>query len=213
MRLTSWWWAEISRKLLHVSAGVIPLAYLAFDREVMLWLLWGAVVIAVAVEILRHAVPAFAEWFRRVVGFMVRASEWGRICGATYVLVGALLTIWIFPRWVAIAVLFVLCVSDSAASLIGIRYGRSQFLGKSAAGSLAFFLTALAVLTLIFRDALGVAFTGAIVATIAEALPSPRLERFELNDNLMIPLLTGAVLWWLLIYTAPSDVAAALLSQ
>mgnify|MGYP005834745981 CR=1 FL=1 len=211
MRLTSWWWAEISRKLLHVSAAVIPLAYLVLDREVMLWLLWGAVVIAVAVEVLRHAVPAFSERFRRVVGFMIRASEWGRICGATYVLVGALLAIWIFPKWVAIAVLLVLCVSDSAASLIGIRYGRSRFLGKSAAGSLAFFLTALAVLALIFRDALGVAFTGAIVATVAEALPSPRLERFELNDNLMIPLLTGAVLWWLLVATAPSDVAAALL--
>lgn len=213
MRLTSWWWAEISRKLLHVSAAVIPLAYLALDREVMLWLLWGAVVIAVTVEVLRHGVPAFSKWFRRVVGFMVRASEWGRICGATYVLVGALLTVWLFPKMIAVAVLLVLCVSDSAASLIGIRFGRSRFLGKSTAGSLAFFLTAFAILGLIFRDALGVAFTGAIVATVAEALPAARLGRFELNDNVMIPLLTGAALWGLLTLTAPADLVAALLAK
>jgi len=186
---------EISRKLLHLSTCLIPLLYWLIGRQdVMLGLLGVAAVIAVAVELLRHNNPAFGRFFRTTVGFMVREKEWGRVSGATYVLVAALLSVWLFPRNVAIAGLLILSISDSAASLVGLKYGRSQFLGKSLAGSFAFFVTALGILVLALPDSRGIAFVAATVATLAEAIPSLRFGRLELSDNLLIPLCTGAAI-------------------
>ncbi|MCK4343572.1 MAG: hypothetical protein KAY37_17810 [Phycisphaerae bacterium] len=197
MTLAPSWRAEISRKVLHVSSALIPALYAFTEQEFMLWLLAAGVAIAVLVEIFRHTNSRFRAFFKLCVGFMVRRSEWSRISGATYVLVAALLSIWLFPMPIAIAVLFILSISDSAASLIGLRYGRNRFLGKSVAGSSAFFVTAFGILWIALPGSAGIAFAGALVATFAEALPAWRLERFELNDNLTIPLLTGVTVWLL----------------
>jgi len=125
---------------------------------------------------------------------MVRTTEWTRVTGATYVMLGALLSIWLFPKPIAIAVLFIQVVSDTAASLVGLRYGRTRFLGKSIAGSSAFFLTAFVILALLWPETKEINLVGAAVATVAEAVPALRFGRYELNDNLVVPLLTGIVL-------------------
>lgn len=204
--------AEISRKVLHLTSATTPIVYLFVERGIMLWLLGACVVIALTIELLRHSSAAFGELFKRRVGFMVRAVEWGRLCGATYVLVGGLLAVWLFPyKPVAIAALFVQSISDSAASLIGLRFGRSRFLGKSLAGSLAFFITALVILWVALPGA-GIAFAAALVATLVEALPAPKLGPVELNDNLTIPLLTGATVWLLQTSPGPAQLAALLRS-
>jgi dolichol kinase len=195
--MTPWYRAEVTRKVLHVTSATIPLAYLLLNRDLMLGLLAALCVFSVVVEAARHASPAIQRLFSRTVGFMVRDSEWGRLTGSTYVLLGGLLTVWLFPKRVAVAVLLVQSISDAAASLIGINYGRSRFLGKSFAGSSAFFITALAILLLAFTDYKGAALLTALVATLIEALPSLKLGRFELNDNLMVPLGAGALICWL----------------
>ncbi len=195
MALPSSYRAEISRKVLHLVSAITPLVYVFVDRGTMLWLLIPCVLVALAVEVLRHVSARFEAVFRGWVGFMVRAAEWRRITGATYVVVGALLTVAVFPRPIAIAVLLIQVVSDTAASLVGLRFGRTRFLGKSLAGSGAFFVTALLILCAAWPAPKEVQLLGAFVATLAEALPAVRLGRFELNDNLTIPLSTGTVLW------------------
>jgi dolichol kinase len=192
--MTPWYRAEVTRKVLHITSATIPLAYLLLDRELMLGLLAGLCVFSVVVEAARQAWPAFQKLFMRTVGFMVRNNEWDRLTGSTYVLLGGLLAVWLFPKRVAVPVLLVQSISDAAASLIGINYGRSKFLGKSFAGSSAFFITALAILLVAFPDYRGVALLAALVATLIEALPSLKLGRFELNDNLMVPLGAGALI-------------------
>ncbi len=190
--------AEVSRKVLHLTSAAIPAVYLLVDRPLMLRLLVPCVLIAVVVETLRFASPRFATLFRTTVGFMVRAVEWQRLTGATYVLVASIISVYLFPKPVAIAALFVMSVSDSAASLMGITFGRTRFLGKSLAGSGAFFVTAVVILWLHWPDATGVGLLVAVVATLAEAIPTVKLGPVELNDNLTVPLLTGAALLVLL---------------
>jgi dolichol kinase len=186
---------EFSRKILHISSGTIALIYwLIASRDGMLTLLAIGVGIAVLVEVLRHAMPGFHRLFRAGVGFMVRDQEWGRVCGATYVLIAAWLSVWLFPAPIAQAVILILAFADSAASLVGLRYGRTQFLGKSLAGSLAFYFSAAIILWIALPDAHGIALLAAAVGTLAEALPALRLGRLELSDNLMIPLATGGAI-------------------
>jgi dolichol kinase len=189
--------AEISRKVLHLAAALTPLVYLFIGRSTMLCLLGPCMALAVLIEVARHVSARFETLFQRWLGFMVRATERGRVTGATYVMVGALLSIWLFPKPIAIAVLLIQVISDTAASLVGLRFGRTRFLGKSLAGSGAFFLTAVAILWIAWPASKGIGLLAALIATIAEALPSLRFGRFELNDNLTVPLLTGAALWLL----------------
>ncbi len=206
---------ELSRKVFHLSSAGIAIAYLLFDRAFMLWGLAICLGIAVVVETLRYLHPGFRALFSRTVGFMVREAEWGRLTGSTYVLLGALLAVALFPsKNVVIGVLLVLSVSDSAASLIGMRFGRIRFLGKSLEGSLAFLVTAAVILGLALPATPVVALIAAVVATVVEALPSLKLGRVELNDNVMVPLLTGAVIYgtcWLVRTTGTTEQVAALL--
>ncbi len=210
MPMAPWYRAEISRKVLHVSSVLIPLIYVFVQRGLMLWLLTAGLAIAAVVEVLRYAHPGFRTLFRDQLGFMVRSVEWHRLTGSTYVLLGALLAVALFPKPIAIVVLIILSISDSAASLVGLNFGRTRFLGKSLAGSLAFFFTALAILWPAEPISHGVAFLAAAVATLAEALPALKLGPVELNDNLLVPLSTGFVIWILTQHTAAPEIAAAL---
>ena len=186
--------AESSRKVLHLCTALIPTAYIFLSQTLMLALLSVGVTIAIIIEILRHSNVRFEALFRRRVGFMVRRREWGRVCGSTYVLVGALLSVVLFEKSVAVAVLLILTVSDTAASLVGLRFGRTRLVGKSLEGSLAFFVTALAILFLTLHGPFLLLAVAALIATITEALPALRFGRLELNDNLLIPLVTGGSL-------------------
>ncbi len=195
MPLPVGWRAEISRKVLHLSTALIAVIYWFTPRPLMLALLLACVAIATTVEVARRQHAGFHQFFRTSVGFMVRAAEWHRISGATYVLLGSLLAILLFPKNHAIAGILVLAIADTAASLIGLRFGRTRFLGKSLAGSTACFVTATAVLVLTAPVSPAVAFLGGLVAALAEAAPSPRFSIFELNDNVTIPVLTAATTW------------------
>jgi dolichol kinase len=189
---------EFSRKVLHLTAAATPIVYMFVSRQTALCVLVPCFAIAVLIEIFRLVSPRFATLFRRTVGFMVRTTEWTRVTGATYVLLGALLSVWLFAKPIAVAVLFIQVISDTAASLLGLRYGRTRFLGKSVVGSGAFFLTALAILWLSWPAKREIDLIAAAVATLAEAVPALRFGRYELNDNLVVPLLTGLVLSLLL---------------
>jgi dolichol kinase len=188
---------EIGRKLIHFSSALIPLHYLFLSRAWMLLLLGGCLALMLALELLRATRPAVRAQFEYWLGFMLRPAERGALTGATWVFLAAFLAIALFRADVAIAVLLILSISDSLAALIGRRFGRQQFLGKSLAGSSAFFLSALLLTGLTLPAWPGVAFMGAAVATVIEALDL-RIGPLQLNDNLAIPLVTGIVLMLLL---------------
>lgn len=211
MTVAPWYRAEISRKVLHLCSATTPIVYMFLDQHTMLVLLTPFTVVAVVIELCRHFSPSFHALFRRYVGFMVRSAEWDRVTGATYVMIGALLTVWLFPRDVAIAVMLIQTISDAAAALVGLRYGRSRFMGKSLPGSLAFFVTAVAILWVALPESKGVGFVSALAATVAEALPVLRWGRLELNDNLSVPLLTGLVIRLLDTDSAVAQITGAVL--
>jgi dolichol kinase len=80
------------------------------------------------------------------------------------------------------------------AALIGKRYGKPRFFGKSIEGSLAFFISGVIVVLLTPKFAHEPAeyIIGAIavlVGTIVEAVP------VGTDDNLAIPIATGGSMW------------------
>jgi dolichol kinase len=186
--------AEVGRKSIHLASALIPALYLILPHDWTVGLLGLALAIMIVIEGLRAVHPPFREFFEKWCGFMLRTAERQRLTGSTFVLVAALAAVLLFRKEIAIAVLFILSISDSLAAVVGRKFGGPRFVGnKSLGGSLAFFASALLIAMLCLPQRPVAALVGAAVATVVEAVPL-RFGRLEIDDNLTVPLVAGAVM-------------------
>jgi dolichol kinase len=194
------YWDEINRKSIHLGSSVFSLLYWFTDKPIMLRVMIPLVTFSILVETLRQYVPAVQASVQRWLGKILRVEEKKLFTGATYVAIGVLLCVLMFPeslKKMAIAVMLFLSISDALASLVGIKFGRARFLGKSLAGSAAFLLSAVAIATLVLWGESAswrvIGLVGAVVATVTEAITF-RWGEFKLDDNFSIPLVSGGVM-------------------
>ncbi|HMA62236.1 MAG TPA: hypothetical protein VKP78_06245 [bacterium] len=184
---------ELARKAIHYSSTLIPLAYyFVLNRGVMLWATGLLFLFFLMAEIVRLRFPRFYKLYLKVFGWMIRSHEKkDHLTGATYVFLGAFLSIFFFSKEVAVIVLFFLTVGDPTACLVGLSIGRVKLPGteKTVEGSLAFILAGLLATFWISGVGLGVKIAGVLLAALIEYLP---FKSFD--DNLMIPLITGTIM-------------------
>ena len=153
----------------------------------MLIIVGTLTLLSISIEILRNRNSYIKKIFIKHLNFMLRRNEIrGFITGATWLLIGNFLTIFIFPISVAVPALLYLSVGDPTAALVGKNF-RSFTIGeKSLVGSLFGFLFGLILVSLVNRVLPFYAvMIGSLVAMIVEVLPS------SIDDNLSIPLLSG----------------------
>ncbi len=105
-----------------------------------------------------------------------------------YFAFGILFTLIVFPHPASYAAIAMFCLGDSVASLFGGLISTSLPFnkGKTWEGSLAGFLFAFLAGTFFVSPML--AFVGAAIAMTVEVLPLP------VNDNVLVPVITGAAL-------------------
>jgi len=184
---------ELARKAIHYSSSVIPLAYYFFlDRKFMLWATGIFFLVFLIAEIIRLFFPQFYKLYLKVFGLMIRPYEKKHyLTGATYVFLGSFLSIFFFPKAIAVIVLLFLSVGDPSACLIGLSIGGTKLPGtvKTLEGSLAFILSGLLVTFWIPGVGIGLKILGVLLAAVIEFLP---FKGFD--DNLMIPLITGTLM-------------------
>src|SRR5262249_9465815 len=120
------------------------------------------------------------------------------LTGATYVVLSGFLAILLFSREVAITALFILSISDTAASLVGRKIPLVKIHGKSLGGSLAFALSAL-IIARLMQLPWTAPVAGAVIGALVEAA-SLRFGNFEVDDNLSVPMVTGLVMTTLVEY-------------
>ena len=184
---------EIWRKLFHLSSTFIALAYLVLDYQIIVIALVALVGLGIVYELLRRSRGPLSRRLDAFSGHIVRETEAKTLTGATYVVIGALLAVVLFDKYVAIAVLLIVSISDALASLIGRRWGSVRFLAKSLQGSAAFFVSALILSLIALRGDVLACVVGAAVATVVEAA-GLKIGRHRIDDNLSVPLATGITL-------------------
>ncbi len=185
---------EAIRKLLHVGMGLTALSFpwLFRDIEPVLGVVGAAMVILVAVRkapYLRRfgtVLDGVARSSRGDVFFLVAIAALFALSGGDALMFGV-------P-------ILVLTLADTAAALVGIRYGRARLTiaagDKSVAGSIAFFIVAFVCasipVVLLGHAELPAVLAGAAilacVTTTVEALAGNGL------DNLLVPLAAFASL-------------------
>ena len=151
---------------------------------------------AVAMEAIRFRLPHLNQRLLKVFRPLLKESEDKRVTGATYVALSALVCFLVFDLEVAVAALFFLALGDPAAALVGSRMRGPvlgwRVFGKSPIGTLAFFGVGAGVTGVL--SAVGAIdyhwgfLVGVAVAGLVELVPS------VIDDNLTIPLISGAVM-------------------
>lgn len=195
------------RKLLHVSAAVIGfLLYgvLGISRTAILTVLGAWVLIATTTEICRYRFPGFNTTLCRVFAPIMRERERRRISSASWYIASMWVVFLVCSRELSLIVLWLAGVGDTAAGVVGAKWGRLRLnTHVSVEGLLAAFVVS-------FVGAFGfagfwlhefqlagvalVAFAAlvALVGVLAESLFP------QLDDNLVIPLLSAPTVWGLM---------------
>jgi len=190
--------SEVARKAIHFCSLSIPIVYFFIPRTTGLMLIVPVMLAFVIVDLARYFSVPIRTWYYGTFGWMLRKHETHegtiRLNGASYVLISATLCILIFPKLVTVISFSVLIICDLTAALIGRRFGSHRFLGKSLEGSLAFFLSGIAVVLAtpkIRHDPLeyAIGFTAVAIGACVEALS------VSVDDNLTIPLSVGLTIW------------------
>lgn len=198
---------ELIRKGIHLVSLSIPVIYSFIPQRTALAVLLPLTAAFLLADVLRLYHPASSRLYQRYFGFLLRQHEQNahgrRLTGATYVLFSACLSVLLFPKVVVITTFAILIISDSAAALIGRRFGKHRFLTKSLEGSSAFLISALLVIAVAPKIAYSPVeyLIGAITAAVATVVEAAGLQ---IDDNLTIPLVSGAVMWALYALVAPA---------
>jgi dolichol kinase len=177
------------RKLIHLSGAAFAILYLFLPRQTVLSLGLIVLVITIALEWGRQRWPALERLIEWVFGPAMREGEEAKPTTGIWAMIGILITLLAFSREVAIPAILYAQVGDPAAEIVGRRWGRHRMPnGKSLEGSLGFFVTSLTIglaCSQMLPLSPAVAALGALVATVAEAIPLP------LADNLWMAPLAG----------------------
>ncbi|RME78552.1 hypothetical protein D6774_00845 [Candidatus Woesearchaeota archaeon] len=187
---------EIRRQVLHLLVGVV-LALLIFYGFIgilglLIILIIGLIISALATEY----DLLFISWFLKRFDRPEDRYFPGR--GAIAMVAGALLSLTLFGSQIATASLLILAFADSFSHIVGRALGKRPhpLNGKklwegSVAGTLMGTIAAWAVVPL------WAAFFASVVAMLVEAIEI-RVKGVFLDDNLIIPVVAGAVLALLL---------------
>lgn len=152
----------------------------------------------ITVDFLRLRINAFKDIFVVIFGSFLRKRELHSLTGGTYLLLASLLALTVYSKDIVIAAVSFLVVGDTVAAIVGQLIGRTRFFRKTLEGTLAC-LGACAIVAVIVCHLphvptytstlpLGIGLMGAVAASVVEALP------FEVNDNVVIPLVAGLVM-------------------
>jgi dolichol kinase len=190
---------ELIRKSIHLCSLSIPVVYYFISRETALTILVPLALAFGLSDIARLSIPPVGALYNKLFGFLLRRHEVRqtkpRLNGATFVLLSALLCVWLFPKVIVITAFAILIISDTAAALIGRRFGRHPFRSKTVEGTTAFLVTALFVVALAPKiDYLATEYLigtiAAILGTFVEAVSGDLID-----DNLSIPISIGVAMW------------------
>lgn len=207
---------EASRKSVHMAGFLIPVAYYFFlSRELLLILLGAGVLGAGILELIRlSGVPLFPKVLLR------DHEKKGLVGGYFFALASSFLAVLLFDKPVAVAAMLFLTLGDGITGLAGAaltmlagpkeadkrKYDTD---GRTLPEELWYALThpkspVLMAVMLVVCGALGLALypslslimiaAGAFGAMIADAFPW-RIFGLTVDDNLSIPLVSGALMW------------------
>ncbi|MFQ6612183.1 MAG: diacylglycerol/polyprenol kinase family protein [Fidelibacterota bacterium] len=180
--------SEYLRKSIHFFNLIIPLTYLLVipDKYLVVKLLSVFTLLFIFIDVGRHRIKWIRFIFRRWFNFMLRQHELeAQLTGASWVMIGALVTVLLFPRPVAILSLIFMSLGDLAAAMVGMSFGKHKIWEKSLEGFFGGLIVCIVIAWFYQQVPFPLGVAGALGAMVMELLPIP------LDDNFKMPLGAG----------------------
>lgn len=192
-------WQFSGRRLLKLSALVIPLGFLR-EPELVLAFVWYGLVVVAVFEVVRSFSPSVNRWYLRRKGF-AKEKETVRLTGYTLFFISAFVVLTFFPSDIAVFALTLFVVGDTMAPIggkLGVLFLRKEIThGKNGGGALAIFV--FGSLAGVFLSSLaGLDLTLGFIVASALAVVILDLFSFVIDDNLLIPIGSALVMRYLL---------------
>jgi len=143
----------------------------------------------ILLDYIKHSFPKIRDLYYFFFNDVTRENEHNTVTGATWVFIGIISTVVLFNQQIAIISLMVLSISDSMASLIGIKYGKTKLLKKTLEGSFAFYLSTFLILSIFTKLSITYTIISSMIITVAELID------ININDNIRIPIATAILLY------------------
>ena len=202
---------EFARKAIHLSSLLIPLIYCRISRELALMILVPMTAGFLFVDILKNFVPAISDWYHGTFAPMLRHHELQKdhthLNGATWITLSAFILIALFPKMIAVTAFAMVSISDTMAALVGKKFGRHRFGEKSYEGSLAFFVSAMAIAAVVPHVVLPAGIAMAAAGTIVEAVVI-HIGGFKIDDNITVPLASATAGMCCYLWFFPESIAS-----
>ena len=180
---------EIIRKFIHISSGIlISVLYAISQKDLLIIGLPFLLLIILCLEALR---------FKGVISVpLLRGREEKKIGGHAFFILGAFISILVFPKQIAIASILMLAIGDTASGIVltvkreplESREGYKKRIKPPEVILIMFIVSFLVGYYAL--DSLIMAIFGAIGATIADGVLL-RIYGITIDDNLTIPLYSG----------------------
>jgi dolichol kinase len=198
---------EFFRKFIHISSSVIPLAYYFSDKPTILIILIPVLIVMLLIELLKYRIEFVYNLYVKTFRFMLKDHEVDRTLirmnGASWVLLGDVVCILLFPKLIAITGMLILSLADSLSAVFGRLYGGKQIVpDRTIAGTVVFFVVSLVIsfLTPKYLYSLKEYFlyiAMAVITTTADFIKLP------VDDNFAIPIISSGVLYVLYLLFLP----------
>ena len=179
---------ELTRKAIHILFGALFLALIYFAGVQTSTLIIGLCLIAGTILSIAIARGHQFPHLKKILETVERENEKpfpGKAAVLFFISAIILLVLFKNNPSIIMAALSVQVFADSAAALIGIKYGKHKLYRKKTwEGSIACLLVSIICINIFFP--LPIAIIAGIIATLVEILP--------LDDNLFVPLFTAAAI-------------------
>lgn len=191
---------HIARKLLHViGVGFILLCYHYLSLKESIFFLALAVVVTVTVDYLRKRLLFLQDFVINIFGQFMRKQELHQLSGLSWLLLGTLIIVILFPVKIVTLSLLMLAIGDPICNLVGIKYGKDKLIEhKSFQGTFAGFVACSIVSAIYFMFMeimldrwILVSLLSGFIGAFAEAVP------INIDDNFIIPVVNAILLWGL----------------
>jgi len=184
---------DVVREIIHASAIAIPVLSSLLGIYVMAYFIVFVTTFYVISELIimeKRSLPIISSITRHAT---TQEELYEFRAAPIFFAFGILLALLLFPRPASSAAIVIFALGDSTASIFGKMFGKRTLSfnrGKTLEGSLIGFVFASCAAAFFVNPLM--AAIGAAVAMLLEGLPLP------INDNLVLPLVAGALLTFML---------------
>lgn len=192
------------RKLLHTGMGMFGFWLYTFSglsEPTVITILVTCLAGALSTEIVRYYFPRINDKICVTFAPIMRERERTAISSSTWYMISTLLVFLVFPKLTGSIVLLFVALGDTAAGIVGVKWGRHRLAAKvSLEGVLAGFAVCAASTYLLMRYGQTVVpLSGtalAVFSVLAGAIGAGAetvLKKWD--DNLVIPLVSAPCIW------------------